>query len=310
MEDRQFENLLAEADRRRRRGDHRGAVEFAKRALALDPDHARAHAILALSLVGTRRLHGATIEVGLALASDGNDAFCHYAAAVVRRAERRLDDAWSHCLVTLESDVTEPYPYVLAASIRRLQGEPDAARELLDQALALRADDCDTLVAYARVELGAGNLAEAQRRIDAALASEPDDQEAHIAAGMIALQRGELAAAEEHARFALQRNATDHDALHLWTAIKARRSPLLGPWWRFNSFVTLRSQRGMLGLLIGSFIVAQVAIILAGAFGGDDLEALVGYAWLALCAYTWFAPKIFRKMIARELASVTLNPDY
>lgn len=308
--DPQFLALLDQADRHRRSGNHTGAIEFAKRALALDPDHARAHAVLALSLLGARRLHGATIEVGIALALDGNDSFCHYAAAVVRRAERRLDDAWSHCLVALESDTAETFAYVLAASIRRLQGQPEAARELLDEALALKADDCDALVEYARMEDVLGNTGEAQRRIDAALIASPEDQEAHVFAGMLAIQKGDVTTAEQHARFALQRDANDHDALVLWTAIKARKSPLLGLWWRFNSLLSLRSQRGQLGILIGSFVVMRLLIILAGALGYETLEAALGYAWLGFCAYTWFAPGLFRKMLQQEIRQVRLDPDF
>lgn len=310
MEDRQFELLLAEADRRRRRGDHAGAIEKARRALSIDPDHARAHAVLALALLGARRLHGATIEVGLALAADGNDAFCHYAAAAVRRAERRLEDAWQHCLVALESDLQEIHAYVLGAAIRRLQGEHAAARELLDEALALRADHAGALTAYARLELDLGNVDEAQRRIDAALTAEPDHLEAHVVAGFVALHRGDVAIAEEHARYALAKSAADHDALVLWTAIKARKHPLLGLWWRFNSLLSLRSERGQLAILIGSFVVVRLLVILVGALGHDGWETALTYVWLAICAYTWLAPDLFRRMLKRELETVVLRPDY
>ncbi len=310
MEERQFRILLDLADANRRTGNHARAIQLAKQALAMDPDHARAHAVLALSLLGARRLHGATIEVGIALALDGNDAFCHYAAAVVRRAERRLDDAWSHCLVALESDTTEPYPFVLGASIRRLQGEPDAARELLDQALALKADDADTLVEYARLEHLTGNASEAQRRIEAALTASPEHQDGHVVGGHIALSKGDIAGAEEHARFALQHDAGDHDAIVLWTAIKARKSPLLGLWWRANSYTLLRSQAGQLAILIGSFLVANLLIILAGALGYERLESTLRLVWLAFCAYTWFAPGLFRRLLDQEIRQVRLDPDY
>ena len=310
MEDRQFEILFAEADRRRRRGEYAAAIEMAKRALALDPDHARAHAVLALALLGARRLHGASIEVGLALALDGNDAFCHYAAAAVRAAERRLEDAWQHCLVALESDSTDLHAHVLGARIRRMRGELAEARELLDEALAIRADDPDALTMYARLELALGHADEARRRIDAALAAEPDHLAAHVVAGQVALHRGDLAAAEEHARYALAKSAADQDALMLWTALKARKHPLLGLWWRFNSFASLRSERGQLAILIGSFVLVRLLVILVGALGHDGWEQALTYVWLAFCAYTWIAPSVFRRMLARELETVALRPDY
>ena len=310
MEDRQFAALLDQADRRRRTGDHVGAIDMCKRALALDPDHPRAHAILALALLGAKRLHGASIEAGIALALDGNDTFCHYAAAAVRTAERRLDDAWAHCLVALEVDSTDISAHVLGATIRRLQGERDAARELLEQALAIKADDVEALVAMARVETDAGKLDVAAKWIETALTAEPDHQDAHVVAGWIALHRGNVADAEGHARFALQHDATDHDGLTLWTAIKARKNPLMGLWWRFNSFVSLRSEKGQMGVLIGSFVIVRLVVILAGALGWDGIERYVSLGWLAFCVYTWVAPVIFRRMLERELKSVILRNDY
>ncbi len=135
-DDRRVATLLEQADRHRRAGNHNGAVDLLRRALAIAPDHARAHASLALTLLGMRRLAGAAVEVGLALTLDADDGFCHYAAAAVRRAERELDDAWRHCAVALDADPHDVDIRVLGASIRVLQGDRVAARALLDEALA------------------------------------------------------------------------------------------------------------------------------------------------------------------------------
>ena len=61
-DDRQIDVLIGEADRRRALGDWNGAIDLVRRALSIDPDHARAHAALALALLGARRLHGARRE--------------------------------------------------------------------------------------------------------------------------------------------------------------------------------------------------------------------------------------------------------
>ena len=310
MEERQIAVLLEEAWRRRQLGDWKGAIDLTRRALSIDPDHARAHSALALALLGARRLHGARIEAGAGLLLDGNDAWCHYAMAAVLLAERELDRAWEHCLVALETEVEDVDAYVLGAHIRVMRHELDEARELLDRALELEPAHADALTELARLELRVGRIEAAARRIDEALRAAPGYLEAHVVAGFVALRRGDVADAEGHAKFALTQDATDQGALELWTAIKARRSKTLGMWWRLNAFVSMRSERGQIAMLIGSFVIVRLAIILAGAAGYDGLEDGLSWAWMGFCAYTWYAPAMFRRMLQRDLDTVTLRRDF
>jgi len=310
MDDRQVSMLLEQADRARTDHQWSRAIDLLRRALSLDPDHPRAHASLALALLGAQRLHGATIEAGMGLAFDGNDSFCHYAAAAVKMAERKLGDAWEHCLVALQADSTDVDAHVLGARIRKMQGQPAAARELLHRALELQPNHIDALTSLARVELDTGQLAEAARVADTALTTEPGNVDAHVIAGFIALRQGDIAAAETHGRFALTQDAVDRDALALWSAIKARKSWSLGMWWRMNAFVSMRTEAGQLALLVGSFVAISLLEILAGAFDLDALERVLSWAWLGFCAYTWVAPSIFRRMLEADLKSVVLDREF
>ncbi|MGN6105778.1 MAG: tetratricopeptide repeat protein [Kofleriaceae bacterium] len=310
MSDRQIQILIEQADVRRRLADWNGAIELLRRALSLDPDHAHAHAALSLVLLGAVRLDGARIEARAALALDGNDAFCHYAMAAVLCADRKLDEAWRHYLVAVEVDHTDPDVYVLGARIRELRGERGEARALLHEALELAPAHTSALTQLAYLELHANQLDAASRRIAEALESAPEDADAHVAAGYIALHRGEVDDAERHARFALGQDSNDRDAIQLWSAVKARRSLLLGLWWRFNAALSLRSERAQLGILIGSFVLVRVLVILADAFDLDALSGVLSLAWLGWCAYTWIGPSMFQRMIARELGKVELDPDY
>jgi tetratricopeptide (TPR) repeat protein len=199
MEEREVEALIEQADVQMRLASWRGAIDLLRRALAIDPDHARAHAMLALALLGAKRLAGAEIECRLALALDGNEPFCHHAAAAVLRAQRKLDEAWEHCEIALAADSTDADVHVLAAGIRELRGQPDEARALLVAALEREPAHAGALTRLARLELDAHRLV-----------------------------RGDDAGAEAHTRFALHQDATDRDALELWAAIKARRGPRPG----------------------------------------------------------------------------------
>lgn len=310
MESRRIDVLLEQAQLQRRLANPRGAIELLQQALSLDPDHAVAHATLALVLADVHRLAAAEVEARMALHLDGNDAFCHFAAAAVLVARRKLDDAWTHCLVAIEGDPHDVGARVLGARIHALREDRRAARALLDEALAIAPEHAGVLTELARLDLHARDYDAAARRIAEALRADPDDLDAHVVAGFIDLARGDAGSAETHARFVLNQDANERDGLTLWAAIKARRSWVLGAWWRFNTWLNHRSEAGQIALTIGSFVIVRIAIIIAGALDHEALERALVYAWLGFCAYTWFAPAIFQWMLERDLGTVRLDPDY
>jgi len=310
MEGRQIENLLDLADTQRRLANYKGAIELITKALALDPDHARAHAALANNLLAARRLPAAGIEIRTALALDGNDGYIHYIAAAVLRAERKLDDAWAHILISLDDNHTNPHRHVLAAEIQELKGDIPRAIEQLITALELDPNNCDALTVLANLELGTGKLAQAAEHIEQALASDPADLDAHCVAGLIDLAKGNDASAEQHARFVLNQDGNNERGLRLFTAVKAKRSKLIGLWWRWNTFLSMRDERKKIAVLIGSFVIARILIIVTDELGLDVLSRVLQIAWLGFSAYTWFAPELFRQWLKAELGAVKLDPEY
>jgi tetratricopeptide (TPR) repeat protein len=309
-EDRRVDALLEQADLRMQMLDWRGAIDLLRGALAHDPDHARSHALLAMALLGAKRLPAAEIEARAALALEGDSPFTHFTMARVLTAQRKLKDAWDHCQVALQAESTDADTHVLGAWICELRGDIAKARELLREALELEASHVGALVRFAYLELDARNLGEADRYANEALRAKPADVGAHVVAGMIALVRGDDTAAEEHARSALDQESTDEDALRLWASIKAHRSWVIGLWWRFNAFVCVGGDGRRIGIQIGSFVIAQLAIILANAAGLYPLERLLQLGWLGFCAYTWFAPELWRRMLQADLGKVQLDPNY
>jgi tetratricopeptide (TPR) repeat protein len=310
MERRQISVLLEQAEVQRRLGNHRGATALAQRALSLDPDHAVAHAVLADILLDARRLPGAGIEVRNALALDGHDPYIHQVAAAVLTAERKLDDAWAHCLVALQAAAPTPNAFVLGAQVRELLGDRAHARELLREALALDAAHTGALTQFAQLERRAGAYDEAARLAELALEADPLYRPAHIVAGYIDLARGDTASAEQRAKFVLHGDANDLGGLELWAAIRARQSRLLGAWWRWNSWISIGDDRRRVAMLMAGYLLAQIAIIIADELELHRLTAALALGWLGFCAYTWFAPALFRRMVASSLEAVRLDPEF
>ena len=310
MEDREIEVLLDQAHAQRRLGDWKRAIELVQRALALDPDHGKGHAALAVSLLGARRLAAALVEVRLALGLDGNDPYVHYAAAMVYRAARKLDDAWAHCLIAIGDAEGDAASHVLGAQIQALRGDRDKARELCAEALALDAAHPGALAQLARLELADGHLTTAAERAREALQASPGDLDAHVVAGLIALRRGDLVAAETHARFVLTQDGNDEGGLGLFVAIKVRRSPALGLWWRLNSWLTSGEDPRRVALMSAIFVLAGVLIIVTDEMGYPNLSRVLWLTWLGTSISAWIGPLVFRHWLKRELHGVKPDPTF
>ncbi len=286
--------------------DWRDAIEILKRVLTDDPEHANAHAVLALALVAAKRIGAAESEARLALSFDGGSAYCHYAAAAALHARRKLDEAWSHCQVAMESPLdpdADVAVHILGAKLRRHRHERAEARAVLEALLERMPTAIDARIALAQFELADGRRGQAAGHAALALRDNPRHVGAHVVAGMIDLVQHDLHSAITHARFALTQSPSDRDAIRLWTSIKARRSRTLSPWWRFNRWITQRSEDRQTGLLIGIYVLAQLGMILAIVLGFSGVQSYLLWAWAAFCIYTWYAPVVFEKLIARDLAA-------
>ncbi len=100
-------NLLHLAYQRLQSGHVEGAINSLRQLLSDDPEHAEAHALLALCLLMMRRAFAAEREAGLALAADPQLEFAHYVAARVAMARRRFKLAEKHLDQVLELNPQE-----------------------------------------------------------------------------------------------------------------------------------------------------------------------------------------------------------
>ena len=225
-------------------------------------------------------------------------------------AERKLEDAWAHCLIALQAAAPTPDAFVLGAQIRDLLDDRAHARELLREALALDAAHTAALTQFSHLERRSGAYDEAARLAQLALEADPGYRPAHIAAGYVDLARGDVASAEQHAKFVLHGDSNDRAGLELWAAVQARRSRVLGTWWRWNTWMCVGEDRRRLAILMAGYLIAQIAIIISDELDLTRLTLVLSLGWLGFCAYTWFAPALFQRMVARSLEAVRLDPDF
>lgn len=307
--ERSIDGWIEHAERMQRIGNHEGAIDALKRALSEEPTHAAAHALLAQSLLATRRVHAAAREAAEALLLAPELPVALYAFAAAALAQRRWTDARQALDTLLAAEPNDPHNLRLMAELRR-RDDPRAAVPLLERARALDPDDAHTLTDLGEVMLQLGDVSRADALALAALGQAPELVAAHVLAGRVALHRGDADDAREHVGAALRADPQDQGALWLLTALKARENPLLGLWWRLQVLLGDAGSGRSLAILLGMLVAVRVAVIVAEALEYPGLAMILMYVWLAFCVYTWTAPELFQRMLQRELARVTLKPGY
>lgn len=291
-------------------GNLHGAVEMFKRALSEDPDDADAHAVLALVLLRQKRLHAAEHEAQLALTLEAELPLAHAAAASVALARRQFSRAEGHLQRLLELEPQEPDNLRLQARFYGLTGKQEQRREALMRALSFGPDDPYTLTALGDEALERGDLVEAERRARETLAADAQFLDGLVLMGQVHVRRGQLEEARDHALWALRQNASDPGALRLLVEIQARKSWVLGLWWRWATWMgTLSDTRGML-VLLGAFAAQRVATQAALDLEAPTAATLIMLVWLGIVAYSWIGPSLFNRMLERELKGVKLDERF
>jgi adenylate cyclase len=144
-----YDMLLRGLERLRRYNpeDNRLSRDYFERALALDPNFARAHADLAFSyttdlLSGWTAAPDETLELArkhgnMALELDPNQREVHFAMGSVHLRERRFEDAIESCLRAIKIDPNYADAYAQMAWFQMYAGRPDAGLELIEKAMRL-----------------------------------------------------------------------------------------------------------------------------------------------------------------------------
>lgn len=310
MNEREIQLRIARAERLLRQGNPQAALELMRDVLTADPEHATAHAVLALALLELRRLHAAELEARRALYEEPELPFAHYAMALVAMAKRDLPRAQEHLDTLLALEPDDPANHITMAVCLEQRGRHDEALTVLEHALTLAPDDPQVLAALGSAHHERGQHELAARYCGQALEADPEHLAAHRLRGWLDLHEGHVAQARAHACFVLGHDPADAEAIRLLVAAKARKNPLLAGWWRLNAWLERLDERRRMLVLLGSFVVYRVVTIVLRHRGLHDAAELLQWAWLGLCVYTWVGPGMFRRWLDRERAQVRLRDDY
>lgn len=302
--------LLAAARRQMHLGNFPGAIEQLRQTLAADPTDAEAHAVLAVCLHATKRLHAAEYEAQQALSLAPELPAAHLAAGLVQLTRRRFADAERHLREALALDPTDAGAYRLLAEVYDAWDRPQLVLPTLTEGLRQAPANPELITELGNHLLRAGRLDEAEAKAREALALDAGRADAVVLMGNVLLRRGDIDGAKELALLCLSGNATYAPALHLLCAVKMRTNPFLGLWWRFAVWMGRFGNINTLVIIIGSYLVYRLGAQLLDEAGYGNAASLLTILWLVLCAYSWAAAGLFHKMLKKELESVRLRGDF
>ncbi len=272
-------------------------TEF-RRALAEDPDNARAHSLLGLCLAHREKFKEATEEAQQAIHLGPDEPFTHYAMAKVWLDRNHTVPALAEINEAIRMEPEDADFLALLSQIQLNEQQWQLALEAAERGLQFDPGHvaCTNLRAMALVKLG--RKAEAGRTIDTALAKDPDNSFTHANQGWTLLEKGDPKKALEHFRESLRLDPENEWARRgIVEALKARHFIYA---WMLRYFLFMSKFRRQ----------AQWAIVLGAYFGNQALGQLarsdpelapwilpVQILYGVFAIMTWIASPLFNLML-------------
>lgn len=230
------------------------AEQELRRELAESPDHALAHALMALVANRRKRRAEGLNWAREAIRLDPGLAFAHYALAYLLNAAARYPAAAAAIGEALRLEPHNPHHHYYLSVIEDNRGHHRDALDAAEGGLALAPlhTGCLSMRALSLARLG--RHAEAEEAIGSALRIDPDDDYTHAAAGYRALARRDHRLACVHFREALRINPEN-----AWAEQGLRCIAVPIPWW------------GWLMLLSVAPLMAAIVYLQRPEFRGSPL---------------------------------------
>lgn len=305
-----IDRFIEVASQRYRYGDFAGGVDALKSALSIEPDNGFLHSYLSFGLIKQKRIVAAQYEAEVGLKLEPNSSYAHYALGRICHVKRDFDAALVHLKQALAIEPENVSFLELLSSVYLSKSQFTEAKVILDRALKLAPDDPDILGQYGDYWYEMNEQYNAEKYYNEALSMEPQHLYSLIGKGQVLLRKGSIDEAKEHYVWALQQDPNNSSALGLLTNIKARQNPILGIWWRLNTWVISGNKVRTIMLLLTAYIFFNVSAIALSDAGLDHASSVVSILWVGIVIYMWVGPVVFNKMLKAELETVSLNKNF
>ncbi|MBN6058242.1 tetratricopeptide repeat protein, partial [Nonomuraea sp. RK-328] len=227
--------------------------------LAEAPEHATAHAYLAVALDAQRRHGEAIAEAHEAVRLAPEHWFTHYVAAQVYKGAGLLGEAIAAARASLALSPEEALTWEVLARAHLQAGQWRETAEAAGRGLAVDPEESDLASLLALALAGLGDGAQARATASRAIALSPESTLAHLAYGQAALAAGDPAEAASAFREVLSLDPGFDTARGLLLTALKQRNPV------YRTLTRLRERffgRGWLVLLLPAMPALIVVFVL------------------------------------------------
>ena len=291
-------------------GDSAGALETLRTVLSQEPDHAGAHALLAVCLLNLKRLGAAQHEAKTALSLAPELPLAHYASGMIALARQDTDSAEDAFRRAIELNPDHHASLLGLARARWLIGDYPGALSWVETALERAPEASDAMALKGMILFERGDLEPAEGAANQALQTEPENIGACLLMGNLHFARGEIDEARALAAVALSQAPDEPDAIELMVKIRSRKHPLLRLWWRYSNWMQRRGRHGQILLLVIAYITLQVAVTAHSQGHVGHWIWIIVLVWLFAVVFSWVAPARVRRGVEKELSTITLKTEY
>jgi Flp pilus assembly protein TadD len=285
-------------------GQTRRARETAASLVAQYPSDPSAHLVLSEvhAALGELEPAQAAADEVVRLAPDDDRGHAQRARVLLRRG--RFAEAERAVREALALDPSDAGTHLLRARLLAACERDVPALEAVGEALRLEPDDTEAhqLRALLLLRTHPGQWRVSEQTALRAVQLDPDDAVGHAVLGSVYLRSGRPEQAEERFRSALTLDPANALAFHGLAEALMARSVLYRPFLSFSLLMERGGPGVQLAVIAGLWALVNAALPLlrAGAPPLPSAAEPLQYAYLAFCAYTWFATPVTRHILARE----------
>lgn len=274
------------------------AEQELRRLLALDPDFAPAHSLLALALAGQQKYDEAEQEAGQAILGAPDSPFSHYCQSIVLGRRNKFPQAEAAAREALRLAPGDADFHTQLGRVLLSQGKWQQALDTAEIGLQHDADHegCNELRTMALTQLG--RRQEATHAAESQLTRNPESATAHANKGWSLLHERKPKEAAVHFREALRLEPDfDFARAGMVEALKARNT-IYRAMLAFFLWMSRLSSQARWGIMIGAYVGYRILRSVAASHPGLVLW-IVPLLILYLCfaALTWFSYPLFNLLL-------------
>lgn len=275
-------------------GRHDMAEKELRAHVALEPEDAVGHALLAITLSELERWDEAEAAGRASIGYDPELPLAHYALANVLLDRNRTDEAVGAIREAIRLDPGRPDFYSTLSAAELARRDWQAALDAAEKGLAFDAEHvgCNNLRAMALVRLG--RKSEAGITMDTTLARDPHDSVSHANMGWTKLEQGQRKEAMVHFQEALRLDPTNDWARSgLVEAIKAG-NPVYALMLKYFLYMGKLTRRQMWFIILGGYVGYRVLRSVSQQYPelAPWLLPLI-VAYIAFVLLSWLAGPLF-----------------